>query len=135
MRPQEILIGIVDDDAEIPAALSSLVRSLGYRVECFTSAEQFLGCADLSGFSCVISDIHMPTMNGLELARRLHELAKGLPVILMTGRSDPGLEERAYECGAASFVTKPFTFEDLTQNLCKALEATASSLRRNGHFL
>ncbi len=124
MPPQRPLIGIVDDDADIPAALSSLVRSLGYRAECFTSAEQLLGRADLSSFSCVISDVHMPTMDGLELTRRLRERAEGLPVILMTGRSEPGLEERAYESGAMSFVSKPFTFEDLSQNLHKAIEAT-----------
>ena len=123
MPRQEPLIGIVDDDADIPVALSSLVRSLGYGAECFTSAEQLLRRADLSSFSCVISDIHMPTMNGLELARKLRELANGPPVILMTGHSEPGLEEQAYESGAMSFVTKPFTFEDLSQNLSKALEA------------
>jgi FixJ family two-component response regulator len=121
--PPRPLIGIVDDDADMPAALSSLVRSLGYGAECFTSAQQLLDRQDLEEFSCVISDIHMPMMDGLELARRLSELATGLPVILMTGRSEPGLKEQAYSSGAMSFVTKPFSFEDLSDNLHKALEA------------
>ena len=118
--PFESLIGIVDDDADIPVAISSLVRSLGYKAECFHSAEQLLIRPDLREFFCIISDIHMPSMDGIELTNALGDLARDLPVILMTGRMEPGLEEKAYASGAISIVAKPFSFEDLSSNLDKA---------------
>jgi FixJ family two-component response regulator len=118
--PFESLIGIVDDDADIPVAISSLVRSLGYKAECFHSAEQLLSHPDLGDFFCIISDIHMPSMDGIELTNALGDLARDLPVILMTGRMEPGLEEKAYASGAISIVAKPFSFEDLSSNLDKA---------------
>ncbi|CDM62573.1 MULTISPECIES: response regulator transcription factor [Rhizobium] len=119
--PSRPLIGIVDDDADILAALSSLVRSLGYCAECFSLASQLLDHSDLDTFSCVLSDIHMPMMSGLALTLRLREVAPGLPVILMTGRTDPHLEERAYGCGAISFIAKPFSLDVLAANLDGAL--------------
>ncbi|WP_051321066.1 response regulator [Rhizobium mesoamericanum] len=118
--PFDSLIGIVDDDADIPVAISSLVRSLGYKAECFHSAEQLLSRPDLRNFFCIISDIHMPSMDGIELTNALGGLARDLPVILMTGRMEPGFEEKAYACGAISIVAKPFSFEDLSSNLDKA---------------
>jgi FixJ family two-component response regulator len=122
--PSRQLIGIVDDDEDLPAALSSLVRSLGYAAECFSSAGEFLARKDLNAFSCVISDIHMPAMDGLELAKKLAEVAAGLPVILMTGRNEEGLERKAYASGAICFMAKPFSFEDLSRSLDKALAAS-----------
>lgn len=115
------LIAIVDDDADIPVAISSLVRSIGYEAKCFTSAQQLLSSPDVQKFSCVVSDIHMPVMNGLQLTRELSTLVSGLPVILMTGRLEPGLEEKAYAHGAASFLAKPFTFNQLSDRLRQAL--------------
>src|SRR4051812_35026363 len=115
--PTKPVIGIVDDDVEILAALSSLVRSLGYDADCFTSAGQLLDRQDFSDFSCVISDVHMPSMDGLELARTLNHLASGLPVILMTGRAEPGLQDKARANGAMSFVIKPFGIGDLSDKL------------------
>lgn len=114
------LIGIVDDDADIPPALSSLVRSLGYKAECFHSADQLLDRQDLKDFFCIISDIHMPLMDGIELASTLSDVACGLPVILMTGRMEPGLEQKASASGAISIVGKPFSLEDLASNMEKA---------------
>lgn len=117
---ETMLIGIVDDDSELPIALSSLVRSLGYRSECFSSAADLLKRGHVSEFSCVISDIHMPVMNGLELAVRLGELDASLPVILMTGKLEPGLEQKVHDSGAAAFVTKPFDFDMLSQTLARS---------------
>jgi len=114
------LIGIVDDDSDLPIALSSLIRSLGYRSECFTSAIQLLDRGNLDDFSCIISDVHMPLMNGLDLSEHLAVIEANLPVVLMTGKLEPGLEEKAYASGAAAFVTKPFDFEMLSRTLDKA---------------
>lgn len=117
--PAESLIGIVDDDVDIPAALSSLIRSLGFKTECFHSAEQLLRRPHLREFYCIISDIHMPSMDGIELTNALGDIAQDLPVILMTGKMEPGLAQLAFESGAISIVEKPFSFEDLSSNLDK----------------
>ncbi|AYG64642.1 MULTISPECIES: response regulator [unclassified Rhizobium] len=115
--PPIALIGIVDDDAEFLAALGSLVRSLGCEVECFSSAELLVNRANLPDFACVISDINMPKVDGLELIDILRHKAEELPIILMTGRGASDLEEKAYGCGARGFVTKPFGFEELASSL------------------
>lgn len=120
---EKTLIGIVDDDSELPLALSSLVRSLGYHSESFASAAELLSRGQLQDFSCIISDVHMPAMNGLELTKRLAELHARLPVILMTGKLEPGLEQKAYASGACAFVTKPFDFDRLSEALVKAFMA------------
>ncbi|MBX4871053.1 response regulator [Rhizobium bangladeshense] len=118
--PANSLIGIVDDDTDIPVAISSLVRSLGYEAECFHSAEQLLHRSNLKDFFCIISDIHMPSMDGIELTNALGDLERDLPVILMTGRMEPALAKKAYESSAISVVAKPFSVEDLSDNLRKA---------------
>ena len=113
------LIGIVDDDVEFLAALGSLVRSLGCQVESFNSVELLINRANFLDFACVISDINMPKVDGLELIDILRHKAEELPIILMTGRSAPGLEKKAYNSGARGFVTKPFGFEELASSLRK----------------
>ncbi len=120
--PQSPLIGIVDDDPDIPAALGSLFRSLGYKAECFSSAEEILAAINLKKFACVISDIHMPSMSGLELVPELHRRKRDLPVILMTGRLEAGLREKALSCGATAFVVKPFSFEELVETIKRTVE-------------
>jgi FixJ family two-component response regulator len=118
------LIGIVDDDPDIPEALSSLLRSFGYRVACFGSAAELLTSVQLADFACIISDVHMPSVNGLELALRLRELMPQLPVILMTGRPEQGLKERAHACGARSCLAKPISVDALMTDLHQAIAGT-----------
>jgi len=115
--PPTTLIGIVDDDAEFLAALGSLVRSLGCKVESFNSAELLIDRANFLDFACIISDINMPKVDGLELIDILRHKAEELPIILMTGRGAAELEEKAYGFGARGFVTKPFGFEELATSL------------------
>jgi len=123
--PTPKLIGIVDDDPDLPAALSSLIRSMGYQAKCFSSAVDFLNCDNIDAYACVISDIHMPVLTGLDLTRRLKSIAPRLPVILMTGRAESGLEELALSSGAMSFLAKPFSTNILVANLEKAFERSA----------
>ncbi|WP_377297677.1 response regulator transcription factor [Rhizobium sp. SGZ-381] len=115
------MIGIVDDDPDIPAALASLIRSLGYMAVCFSSAEALLSSDDIGRLSCVISDIHMPMMSGLDLVPLLKKLRPSLPVILMTGRFEQGLAERAVAAGAAVLVTKPFGLDDLLETISRSV--------------
>ena len=114
------LIGIIDDDEDVPQALATLVRSLGYRARCFASGAAFLALAEPDLFSCVISDIHMPALSGLQLVPMIHARVRDLPVILMTGLMEPGLRERVADCGAIGLIVKPFTLEDLVQALRRA---------------
>jgi len=114
------LISVVDDDSSMRDALVGLFRSLGYDARGFASAEDFLACDDLKRFSCAITDIQMPGMNGFELKQRLDE-RHTLPVIMITARSEPDLRERAMSNGAAYFLRKPFDTETLVDCLEKAL--------------
>lgn len=119
---QEIpLIGIVDDDPDIPAALASLIRSLGYEAVCFSSAEALLSSKEVHRFRCVISDIHMPNLSGLDLIPLLKKLRPDLPIILMTGRFEQSLADRASLAGAAILVTKPFGLDDLLETISRSV--------------
>ncbi|MDP9857472.1 response regulator [Agrobacterium tumefaciens] len=115
------LIGIVDDDPDIILAVSSLVRSFGYEVECFHSAAALLRRFNFEDFLCIISDFQMPSMNGLELAKALLDLEPNLPVILMTGEKELNLERMAHASGAISVVAKPFSFDEIGAHLNKAV--------------
>jgi FixJ family two-component response regulator len=115
------LISIVDDDASMREALVGLVRSLGYEVRDFASAENFLASSDLEQFACVITDIQMPGMNGFELKRALSNRHGSLPVIMITGSAEPGIEEKAISSGATCFLHKPFEVEMLVNCLQRVL--------------
>lgn len=128
--PSTALIGIVDDDAEFLAALGSLIRSFGCKVESFDSAELLINRANLLDFDCIISDINMPNLGGLELIDFLRHEAEELPIILMSGRGAPELKEKAYSSGACGFVTKPFGFEELALSLREVGIVTQRSLVR-----
>ena len=102
------LIAIVDDDETLCSSLVDLMRSIGYRAEPFASAEAFLALCDLVPFACVIADVHLPGMSGLELARKLHERGGMSPLILITALSDQRLDDEAMSVGARCLLRKPF---------------------------
>jgi FixJ family two-component response regulator len=114
-------VAIIDDDDSLRLALVGLVRSVGFDGSGFASAEDFLGSGQAKRFSCIITDIQMPGMSGIEL--KLHLAAKQcrMPVIMITARPDPSLEERALAAGAAAFLRKPFEASVLIACLEKAL--------------
>ncbi len=116
------VISIIDDDGSVRAATYNLVRSLGYIVHTFASAEEFLRSPHLNDTSCVITDVQMPTMSGVEL--QAHLLAKGhrVPFIFITAFSVESARARAPGAGAACFLTKPFAGEALIKCLDAALE-------------
>jgi FixJ family two-component response regulator len=115
------LISIVDDDASMREALVGLVRSLGYEVRDFASAEDFLASNELGSFACAITDIQMPGMNGFELRRELGIRHGSLPVIMITARAEPGIEEKAMSSGATCFLRKPFEAQILVSCLQRIL--------------
>jgi FixJ family two-component response regulator len=102
------LISIVDDDDTVRAATESLVRSLGFKTRTFASAELFLQSSSLSETRCLILDVQMPNMGGLELQDHLSKLGFEMPIIFITAYPDESVRERALQAGAVGFLLKPF---------------------------
>lgn len=119
--PEGHLISIIDDDASLRGALVRLVRSLGYGARGFASAEDFLRNGTGHGFACVITDIQMPGMSGIELKRHLAAEGCPLPVIMITARAEREIEEQARASGAVCFLRKPFEADVIVRCLEKAL--------------
>ena len=101
------IICIVDDDIDVRASLENLLRSVGMSVRTFGSAEIFLEEYDQSGVDCVITDLHMPGMDGLALQEQLNTLGRDFPVIMMTAFPTDLARDQAMRAGAAAFLTKP----------------------------
>src|ERR1700674_2223643 len=116
------LVAIIDDDASVRATTDSLVRSLGYIVNTFASAEEFLRSNRLDDLSCVIADVQMPGMSGVELQTHLLTQGYRVPFIFVTAFPDEGGRAQALRAGAIWYLTKPFDGESLVQGLQAALK-------------
>jgi FixJ family two-component response regulator len=116
------IISVVDDDASVRAAMNNLLRSRGYVVHTFASAEKFLGSPHVSDSSCVIADVQMSGMNGLELLANMRARGYGAPFIFITAFPDESVRARALKAGATGFLAKPFAAPSLIQCLDTALE-------------
>jgi FixJ family two-component response regulator len=114
-------IAIVDDDDSLRTALDGLLRSHGYNVCEHGSAESFLASSDLGRVDCIISDIHMPGMDGLEFKRRLDAIGDHTPVIMITGRTYPDLDAQVSALGACGPLAKPFAATALLDGIQDAL--------------
>ncbi len=119
-------ICVVDDDSAVRDALKILLRMSGYRVEVFESALAFLKDADIAGAACLIADIRMPDMDGLELQQTLARRGVDLPVIIMTGHGDVPLAVKAMKAGAVDFLEKPFEEVGLLASIKVALAKRAA---------
>jgi FixJ family two-component response regulator len=115
------VISIVDDDEAVRLALRSLVRSLGYVSKVFASAEEFLESSQLNQTSCLISDVQMPGMNGIELQSRLKGLHCKAPIIFVTAFPDDRSRARALAAGAIGYLEKPFEGRTMIQLIETAL--------------
>ena len=115
------MISIVDDDESVREATKGLVRSLGYVAETFGSAEEFLASERRSGTSCIITDVQMPGLSGVELQSRLIAEGHLLPIIFMTAFPEDRMRKRALEAGAYGYLSKPFDEGHLINCLDRAL--------------
>ena len=115
------LISIVEDDESVREALKGLMRSLGYRVEALTSPQEFLSSRHVRRTSCLIADMQMPGMTGLELHCHLSASGKPIPTILTTAYPDNGIRERALAAGVIGYLSKPFEEADLLACIRSAL--------------
>ena len=115
------LISIVDDDQDFRDALTSLIRSYGYRARPFSSAPAFLASQDVRDTSCLIADVQMPAMTGVELYSRLVESRNAIPTILVTAYPDDGVRARALTAGVICYLSKPFNADELLACIRAAL--------------
>ena len=129
--PRKAVIAIVDDDQSVREALTSLVRSLGYVAMAFECAEDFLKSRRRRKVSCVIADVQMPGMTGLELHNRLVASGEPIPTILITAFPDERTRERALQAGAIGYLTKPFSEDDLLACIRLTLGHRAAGTRRS----
>ncbi len=117
------MIAIVDDDDAVREAMKSLVRSLGYSVSPFGSAEEFLNSQQVDNTSCLITDLHMPGLSGLDLQDRLIARGHRFPIIFLTAFPDETVRARAMKTGAIGFLSKPCDDTRLLGYIEKALNA------------
>ena len=127
----ETCVYIVDDDEAVRDSLSLLLESKGYGVNSFGSALDFLVAAHALPIGCLIVDIRMPEIDGLELQERLKAGGLDFPMIVITGHADVPLAVRAMKAGAIDFIQKPFTSETILDGLAEALSRLASPNERD----
>ena len=121
MESQNELVYVVDDEVSVAEALSALLRANGKRVQIFTSGQDLLNCAPRDGCACIILDLKMPGLGGLEV-QRLISVRTPIPVIFLTGRGDIPSTVKAMKGGAVDFLTKPVDEEALLASVERALQ-------------
>jgi FixJ family two-component response regulator len=119
--PKASLISVVEDDRFFRESMRRLMRSLGYSVEAFPTAADFLASTRLAETACLIADVHMPGMTGLELHRRLIEAGHAIPAILVTAYPDEDVKARALKDGVVCYLRKPVDQEQLLRCVRAAL--------------
>jgi FixJ family two-component response regulator len=118
---KKLLVSVVEDDRFFRESMGRLMRSLGYSVEAFASAADFLASPRLAETACLIADVHMPTMSGIDLYRHLIEAGRAIPTILVTAYPNDVDRARALNDGVVCYLRKPVDEQDLTRCLRAAL--------------
>ena len=114
-------IAVVDDDESVRQGLENLISSVGYEAELYASAEEFLASSEAGGAACLVLDLRMPGMSGLELQRRLAAHSGAPPIIIITAHGDDEARAEALAAGAVAFLNKPFKEETLLGAISSAL--------------
>jgi FixJ family two-component response regulator len=123
MRPAGVpTVFIVDDDRGMRQAVQDLVESVGLRAESFATSQEFLSRQPTSEPSCLVLDVRLPQMSGLDFQRRLTEIGVQIPIIFITAHGDVPMSVRALKSGAVEFLTKPFRDQDLLDAIQQALQ-------------
>ena len=116
------IVFVIDDDASVRDAIKSLIRSVGMHVETFRSAQEFMASKRQDAPSCLVLDVRMPGLSGLELQREMMDAGIRIPIIFITGHGDIPMSVRAMKAGAVEFLTKPFRDQDLLDAISQAIE-------------
>jgi FixJ family two-component response regulator len=134
MKEPEPIVFVIDDDRMIREGLQSLIRSVGLRVETFASARDFLSAKLPDAPSCLVLDVRMPDVSGLDLQRKLNDANIHIPLIFITGHGDIPMSVRAMKEGAQEFLTKPVRGQDLLDAIQKAVERDRSLRKERGEM-
>jgi len=122
MPQPDAVIAIVDDDPSVREGLGSLLRSAGLHVETFASAQEFLAHPASQTPSCLVLDLQLPGLSGLDLQKRMAEIGLGIPIVFLTGHGNIPASVQAMKAGAVEFLTKPFDDEQLLRAIHEAIE-------------
>jgi len=121
-QERNAVIAIVDDDLSVRRSLQRLIRSAGWNAESFASAQEFLARPGPGTPSCLVLDLRLPGLSGLDLQKRMAEIGLEIPIVFLTGHGDIPASVQAMKAGAVEFLTKPFDEEDLFQAIKEAIE-------------
>jgi FixJ family two-component response regulator len=122
MSERDAVVFVVDDDAPMRESLENLIRSVGLRVELFASAREFLRSKHPDLPSCLVLDVRLPGLSGLDLQKQTGDVGIEIPIVFITGHGDIPMSVRAMKAGAVEFLTKPFRDQDLLDAIEQALE-------------
>jgi FixJ family two-component response regulator len=125
----EAVVFVVDDDASVRKSLTRLISEAGYTVQTFASAREFLARPPSAGPSCVVLDVRMPGLTGLDLQQTLAGAAHEIPIIFITGHGDISMSVKAMKAGAVDFLTKPFAGKDLLEAIQRAVTKDSHDIR------
>lgn len=125
MASSEATVFIVDDDEAVRDSLGLLLRSVGYRARCYAGARDFLKAFDPKDYGCLVLDIRMPGMTGLELQKHLADIGCNIPIVFITGHGDIPMAVEAVRQGAVDFLQKPFEDQELVDRINDALKQAA----------
>jgi FixJ family two-component response regulator len=125
---------VVDDDAGVRASIQGLLKSAKLRCASFETAEEFLRCKRAEGPSCLVLDVSLPGVNGLDFQRQLADAGIQIPIIFVTGHGDIPMTVKAMKSGAVEFLTKPFDDEDLLNAIQQALDRDRVTRRQQSNF-
>ena len=129
MAEKSPVVYVVDDDASVREALDSLIRSVGFQVETFASASEFLGGKLRDAPGCLVLDVRLPGLSGLDLQRELMQVDVRIPIIFITGHGDIPMSVQAMKAGAVEFLTKPFRDQDLLDAIQQAIDRDRTARR------
>jgi len=134
MPRSDTLIAIVDDDLSIREGLRSLIRSAGWKAETFASAQEFLGRTGAEAPSCLVLDLQMPGLSGLDLQKRMAEVGLEIPIVFLTGHGNIPASVQAMKAGAVEFLTKPFDDQELLQAIQEAAARDQRSRKQHAEM-
>ena len=134
MKAGDPIVFVVEDDTAVRDALSSLIRSVGMRVEVFSSAREFLGAKMPEAPACLVLDVRLPGLSGMDLQQELTAANNLIPIIFITGHGDIPMSVRAMKAGAAEFLTKPFRDDDLLEAIRQAVARDAIALEQRAEL-
>jgi FixJ family two-component response regulator len=120
--PDSATVFIIDDDADVREAIRGLLKSVGLRSDSFGTAQEFLTSGRADGPSCLVLDVRLPGLSGLDFQRQLADAGVHIPIIFITGHGDIPMTVRAMKSGAVEFLTKPFLDQDLLDAIYQALD-------------